>query len=97
MLDIKKNYISVYPEFRTTIPQHDFPDRGNRAIRQRVTVLESKEVKARHAQVRMELGLDDKLQPIKKPVQKVEIDGLAGDPAYYKEVLGNTNLNWEEL
>lgn len=94
MLDIKKNYIGTYPEFRSVIPQLD--NGRNVTIRRRVTVLESDEVKQRHAEVKKELGLDDNFQPA-KPKVIPEIDGRAGDPAYYRETLGNTEFDWEEI
>ena len=96
MLDIKKNYIGTFPEFRETISQLQKKD-VPRTIRQRVTVLESKEVKQRHTEVRAELGLDENLHSIKQTPVEREIDGAAGDPKFYKEVLGQLSLSWEEI
>lgn len=102
MLDIKNNYFGKFPEFndQTRVAGFNvFPvfEEGKRVRRVRTTVLESLEVKARHAAVRAELGLDENLHPISKKVHKMDVEGAAGDSKYYEEALGKTNLSWEEL
>lgn len=73
------------------------PPRGVE-IRRRVPILKSKEMKARHAKIQAECGLDSNLRPIEKaPIDEFE-DGMANSPQYYQDILGDTeNLSWEEL
>jgi len=103
MLDIRKNYLGHFPEFdekSRTIGTKVFPvPEEGKPLRQRpVTVLESDEVKKRHAEVRAELGLDEHLRPIKPSrSENIQLDNIAGDPNYYREFLGSQNLGWEEL
>lgn len=103
MLDIKKNYFGHFPEFDDavrTIGTQVIPifEEGKRIRKVPVTVLESKEVKERHAAVRAELGLDSDLNPVQAiPKSSFTFDEFAGDPNYYKEVLGTKNLGWEDL
>ena len=104
MLDIKKNYLSHFPEFgeeSRTLGTNVFPvyEEGKPNVRRKVTVLESNEVKQRHAEVRAELGLGRDLKPI-QPSPSPLLDDTAGDPNYYESTLNFfkiPNLGWEDL
>lgn len=104
MLDIKKNYLSHFPEFgedSRTIGTNVFPvyEEGKPNVRKKVTVLESAEVKQRRAEVRAELGLDRNLKPI-SPSPNPVLDDVAGDQSYYESTLAFfkiPNLGWEDL
>ena len=73
------------------------PPRGVE-IRRRVPILKSKEMKLRHAKIQEECGLDSNLRPIEhKSIYNFE-EGMANNPKYYQDVLGDTmSLSWEEL
>lgn len=86
MLHIKETYFGTFPEFRETIPQLDQPNTGNKTFSGQVTVLESDEIKKRHAEVKAELGLDQDLNPVKTVKQEVPYDKTVLDQNYYNEI-----------
>lgn len=101
MINVRKNYYGKVPEFYPEIPQHEKGIARNASgveigHERRVTVLESKQVKARRKQIQAECGLDANLRPIVKSRTKFK-EGMCGDPVYYREQLGDDILGWEEL
>lgn len=105
-LDIKKTYFGSFPEFdvksrNAGMEVYPIFEEGKPIVRRPITILESQEVKDRHAQVKADLGLTGtgkNLRPIPKTVGKPKsIDNVAGDEQYYKEQLGNQKRNWDEI
>lgn len=105
-LDIKKTYFGSFPEFEEKtrnagMSVYPIFEEGKPIIRHPVTVLESKEVKDRHAQIKAELGLTGtgkNLRAVKKAiVESKPIDDVAGDIRYYQEQLGIQVRGWEEI
>lgn len=99
MLDIKKNYFGTFPEFNDkvkTVGTRVIPIYHKGQKLRPVTILESDEVKNRRAAVKAELGLNGKLEKIQGR-EDFSFDNIAGDPKYFQEVLGTSNLGWEDL
>jgi len=56
----------------------------------------TKEAAAAREELRRQSGLDKNYKPIQR--KKESVDDAAGDPEYYKVMLGNTsNLNWDDF
>lgn len=105
-LDIRKNYFGSFPEFEDksvnrgtdVVPVYE---EGKTTQRRLVTVLESKEVKDRHATIKAELGMTGtgkNLRPIGKAIQeRQQAEDAVGDARYYQSQLGNEVRSWEEI
>jgi hypothetical protein len=105
-IDIRKNYISSFPEFGDKTKTLKFDvipvfEEGKPIHRRPVTVLESKEVKDRHAAIKAELGLTGtgrNLRPIAQvqAIQKQHEDAV-NDIRYYQDQLGTEIKSWDDF